>query len=448
MRINIEIDDEVSRKEFAQVKIFRAGSYPTYLDLNFSHLKMLGEAPPVALDFLFVSALIYSIDKYVLRKSAHTTKDYWTRELEVCFPVSESERWNTEADSLSKCISFLTGDVWDISFCQLNTELIRLEQGQNAVINYEKNPQAVSLFSGGLDSLVGVIDWLENNKEEKLLLVGHYDPDVSGPKSDQDRLFAKLIEKYPEKIAHIAAGVGQSFSGEEVTFRSRSILFIALGVYVASSFSNNAPLLIPENGTIALNVPLTPSRRGSCSTRTAHPYYLNMLQGILGSLGLNHQIHNPLSAKSKGQVVATCKNQGLLSEIAVKSVSCAKRGHKRWWVRRNASSCGRCMPCIYRRAALHTIGLDTEIYGFDICQGEVDPFDKGEGSKDFRACLSFLKGQYTQGEIVNLLRKNGPTNVGDLHVNAQTVEVAMNEIRTLIEQKGINKVKEWAGIVI
>src|SRR5690606_20038031 len=133
---------------------------------------------------------------------------------------------------------------------------------------------AVSLFSGGLDSLSGVIDWLSDYPQRRILLVGHYDPAVSGPKSDQKRLFNQLECIYGQRVQLLQVRVGQTPSGKESSYRSRSLLFIALGIYATATLTHNAQLLIPENGTIALNAPLTPSRRGSCSTRTAHPRYL------------------------------------------------------------------------------------------------------------------------------------------------------------------------------
>ncbi len=163
-------------------------------------------------------------------------------------------------------------------------------------------------------------------------------------------------------------------------------------------------------------------------------------------MGFQHQIVNPLSTKSKGQVVSGCLNQNLVSTLSAQSASCAKRGHKRWWIRRNALGCGRCMPCIYRRAALNTVGLDVEEYGFDICRGEVDPRDSGDGSMDFRACLTFLNRRFGLEQIAEMLLRNGPACIGNLRDNALIIATAMDEIRNLIQQKGTPQVKQWAGL--
>ncbi|WP_425387695.1 7-cyano-7-deazaguanine synthase [Edaphobacter aggregans] len=164
--------------------------------------------------------------------------------------------------------------------------------------------------------------------------------------------------------------MGNHGDSPEITLRGRSLLFIAVAVCVASAYKLKGPILLPENGTIALNVPLSPSRRGSCSTRTAHPHYVAQLQKMFGLVGIGNEIANPLLTKTKGEAVRQCLNLPLLTKIFAASVSCAKSGHTKDWKNRSASGCGRCMPCIYRRAALHSAGLDSESYGLDICRGE------------------------------------------------------------------------------
>lgn len=59
----------------------------------------------------------------------------------------------------------------------------------------------------------------------------------------------------------------------ESTFRSRSLLFFAAGIYVANKISPQCQLIVPENGTISINIPLDSGRRSSCSTRTTHPTF-------------------------------------------------------------------------------------------------------------------------------------------------------------------------------
>jgi hypothetical protein len=81
--------------------------------------------------------------------------------------------------------------------------------------------------------------------------------------------------------------------GSEDSTRGRSFLFFALGVFAGTGLSRRFVLRVPENGLIALNVPLDPLRLGSNSTRTTHPYYMARWNDLLGELGINGELRNP-----------------------------------------------------------------------------------------------------------------------------------------------------------
>lgn len=415
------------------------------LDLEFSRLAPLRNTNPAALDFLLLASTVYGLDKMVAREA---TGDSWTRDFDVTSPVSDPGRWNDNRAPLLASLDFLSGDRWDVDFVAHSSNVLRprsRRRRRRSVLPAPPRADLACLFSGGLDSLVGVIDILES-EESTVILVGHHDGQMAGPLSDQNRLLSGLRTQYPNRIHQVLVRVGHSSKAEDITLRCRSLLFIALGIYGASAFGPNVPLVVPENGTIALNVPLTPSRRGSCSTRTTHPTFLRGLGQFLSAVGLTNPIITPLAAKTKGEAVAQCLNPELLEKLTPFSVSCAKRGHKSTWVRKSAKSCGRCMPCIYRRAALHKVGWDSERYGTDICRGEVDVDGPGQAANDLRACLSFLRSDPTNSEIQTLLLCNGSLPISSLPAYADTVQRAMNEIRTLLSDKGTAKIRRLAGL--
>ena len=62
-------------------------------------------------------------------------------------------------------------------------------------------------------------------------------------------------------------------------------------------------LLIPENGFISLNIPLTPLRLGSLSTRTTHPLFIQQMQDILDALDFRVRLSNPYQFKTKGEML-------------------------------------------------------------------------------------------------------------------------------------------------
>lgn len=410
------------------------------LDINKFKLSTLVGSPVEATELLFLSAAIYALDKFTSRKEA---SDSWTREISLSFPVSCPDKWQPIIPTINLCLSFLTGDLIDIHV--YNSDVI-FETPLSPELRPYSLYDSVCLFSGGLDSLVGAIDLLEANPEKKYILLSHYDGNISGPKKAQDTLLRILAGQYNDRFLSIPHRVGMKGRANEKTYRSRSFLFLCMGVFIASKIGYNSPVYLPENGTIALNVPLTPSRRGSCSTRTAHPNFVSLFNEIIRALDINNLVINPLMSKSKGSVVASCLNPSLLTSIAHLSVSCARYNRKTKWKRRNAKQCGRCMPCIYRRAALHKISLDSEIYGNDICLGEVPLNSEEIGSNDFRACISFLKKDLSEKEIASLLIAGGLTDLYELDQYCAVVQDAFTEIRTLLRDKATESIKSAAGI--
>ena len=413
------------------------------LDLEYQRLVPLRNVSPAALELLVFANSVYALDRAFARQTA---EDRWTRSFSLTLPVSAPETWDRSRRPFGDCLEFLTGDRWTLNFVPRTAHIVRpsaLRRSRPSLFTLAA--EHVCLFSGGLDSLVGAINLLESS-DDRVLLVGHHDGDMAGPYGDQRDLLEHLRRRYPRRIRDILVRVGQHGAGHDVTLRSRSFLFIALGVFAASALAANIRLFVPENGTIALNLPLTPSRRGSCSTRTAHPRYLGGLRPALDTIGLNAALVNPFILRTKGEVVATCQNPGLLAQLVPLSVSCAKRGHRREWLRRTARGCGRCMPCIYRRAALHKIDLDHEVYGFDVCAGEVHVRGSEAGGKDFRACLSLLRSDPSRSQLATALLVNGPVDIQHLSAHADTVWRSLQELRQLFLDKGTSAVRRAAGL--
>ncbi len=441
MNILTSIKPSINGNEFPIIQLDIPGEkVPCFIKTDLHKLWGIGTpASPILFDLLMLATVVYSLDRRVPRKYA---RDNWTRHFSFSLPVSKPSIWKEVKIPLEKCLSFLSGDVWEITFSSLNST-IRIPIIPNPSLPFHYG--AVSLFSGGLDSLIGTIDWLESHPQESIILVGHHDPKMAGPLSDQELVSDHLQDFYNGRFQTSFVMVGSNMGGD-TTLRSRSFLFMALGLYASNALSENTPLLVPENGTIALNVPLTPSRIGSCSTRTTHPYYLSLLRAVLLGLNINNPIITPLESKTKGECVSECLNQEVLRETYSYTASCAKRGHKSIWNRRNVKECGRCMPCIYRRAALHVAGLDNQSYGKDICTGEVDPNSGQLHAEDLQACLSFLHHNQNKSDIGKLLFLNGKVDITKLDYYGGIILRAMDEIRILLRDKASPEIKRLAGL--
>ena len=444
MKIEVHIDPkarttgEIAKVELQAVELLE----PFTLDINLTALLNRSTVVPRrAMDFLFAASVIYGVDKMV-KRTAHAD-DHWTRDLSVEIPVAEPEKWDGIDSKLSECVSFLTGDIWEITFAAAGRTANQRDLRKRRKNLIPLRGDAVSLFSGGLDSFIGAIDWLSDNPDGRLQLVGHHDRAVNGPMSDQSRLFNELKTQFPGRVDLVQSRTGIHEKGPEISFRSRSLVFLALGFYVAERIGPSVPVVVPENGPIALNPPLTPSRRGSCSTRTAHPHFLAAIQEVLNAVGFTHEISNPYTFKTKGEMVTGCKSLPLLRHTYRQTVSCAKSGHTRHWDNPRAGACGRCVPCLLRRASLHAAGLDDQPYGYDVVSSSIK---HDELAEDFLALLAFLKRDPNAHEIAQMLMTNGPVPIEDIADYIDLIRRLCAEVRVWLSAKAPQFIKTLAGI--
>lgn len=418
------------KKEVAKLTLHLPGDRIAAVDLNGTSLLKISRAvPDLAQDFLSMASCIYAADKAVSRKAQ---EDRWTRHIQIEIPVMHPEVWGGTAHEFSACVGFLTGDVWEVSFRQAEMGLIQKRKQKRPPKYRRPSADAVCLFSGGLDSFIGAVDWLVDNPKDKLLLVGHYDRHVSGPKSDQLKLKNELNGKFSGRFELAQTQVGLFSKGADRNYRSRSLLFIALGCYFAEILGTETPVLIPENGPIALNFPLTPARRGSCSTRTVHPHFIGRLNKVLHVAGMQNPVINPYEGKTKGEMAKECRDQALLSRAYALSRSCAKANRKQYWANRNAQACGLCVPCIFRRAALHTCGLDNEPYGNQV----EDLNSLGDTRADIQALIAFLRRRLTNREIAAGLLGNGSLPLSRLPDYVDLVQRMRAEVLEWLRSKG------------
>ncbi len=292
--------------------------------------------------FLLFALGVWAADKLVPRA---LQPDAWSREIIVDVPMTAA--WAGLAPGLGKLLHFLTGDAWTIRPREAPVEI-----PFDGAWPHAWQPTAVALFSGGLDSLTGAIDLLEAG--HRLILVSHYD--YGQLAATQQTLADELTRHYgSERLHHLALRV--QFEGPELSLRSRSLLYLALGLTTAVAFPGQISLFIPENGWISLNPPLTLNRLGTYSTRTTHPHFLGELAALWREIGINQETNNPYEGLTKGEMLAQCRNLSLLEKLAPLSISCARPVAGRWQ-KEPAGACGYCYPCLVRRAALHRLGWD------------------------------------------------------------------------------------------
>ncbi|WP_128331126.1 Qat anti-phage system QueC-like protein QatC [Apibacter sp. HY039] len=405
--------------------------------LPFSHL-----VSKDILDFFTISASVYGVDRFVARKQ--NSVDGWSRELKVNFPVHNPTKWNTCKVEINRLLSFLTGDYWDVDFRKETIILPEVALEKKYSVPFAQ----VNLLSGGLDSLIGALDFLKQNPRHKILFVSHYDPQMHGPKGDQKELISEIEKIYPtqfEYVPSLRVSLEHTNVNRETTFRSRSLLFIGIALMTAQA-TNTQNIIVPENGTVSLNFPLSTSRRSSCSTRTTHPFVLDNVLSIWKILSIPTDIQNPYEFQTKKEMVTNCTDQPNLTKLIAMSNSCGKRGHRAHWEagKKTATHCGICMPCVYRQVSLQETTDETS-YGNSI--NNLFPLkEKYKKAQDIVALLDFLTTPITKEEIKQELIVNGVKNLSKLNQFVEVVWRTRKELEQWINKVGSSTVKLKAGI--
>lgn len=356
------------------------------------------------IDLLNIGISVYAVDQIVSRKMDGFQK--WSRHFILHMPVHSLGGWLSIKDDFENLLSFLSGDKWEIRLREHSEKAV----SQKRLLKNPKGYEIVSLFSGGLDSFIGAIDLLENDK--KTVLVSHYKGGTQ-EKTAQDLLYKKIQDVYKgNPHLHLQFFVqpnqNHSLADKEESSRCRSFIFMVLGIVVANSFGDNINVNIPENGFISLNVPLTSTRLSSHSTRTTHPHYIELFNKILAVLNIKTTLLNPYQFFTKGEMLQNCSNLELLHSNFKTTVSCAHPDRSRWLGASPGKSCGYCTPCIIRRSALKKAELTETDYTTNILKNPPDPTTKsGRDLRAFKLSIQRTKKMDSFSKLLQIL-SSGP----------------------------------------
>jgi hypothetical protein len=367
-------------------------------------LAKLGIFPSeIGVDLLVLAAHVHAADTRISRDTE--SQDTWTREIRLVVPVSDVTRWSAAVPLTCRLLNFLTGDRWMLEFRHRPRGFETVVQPRRQLISPPYD--TLALFSGGLDSLIGAIDVLEaggvplfishagegaTSKAQKNLMEGlkrHY----------RQRSFdwLRIWIDFPRKLVRNVA--------PENTTRGRSFLFFAAGVFAGTGLNSAFTLRVPENGLIALNVPLDRLRLGALSTRTTHPFYMARWNDLLDALGIPGRVENPYWNQTKGEMVAGCANRELLESLVPVSLSCASPTKGRW-LKRSTGHCGYCLPCLIRRAALRG-AADLTPYSLDVTSKTLDTEQaEGQQARSFQYAIERLRRKPRLAAF--LIHKPGP----------------------------------------
>lgn len=353
---------------------------------------------PIVVDLYRLASSVFVVDKTIPRRESY---DGWTRDIVLHLPVSDLKIWEKNNSLITKLLRFLTGDHWQLIFTKDQSTQpakdVKLVKKGHAF-----NAKSVCLFSGGLDSFVGAIDTIASNNS--VALVSHFDQGYTS--NVQRAIFTKIKSHFPSANLELIQFFIQPKSSKENTTRSRSLLFLSLGTLIAASASVRE-LIVPENGFISLNVPLTYTRFGSLSTKTTHPNTLRLFNDLLRELSVDVKIVDPYQFKTKGEMLSESKDLDFIKSIGNETMSCAHATAARWEGKSPNIHCGYCLPCLIRRAAFGRNKLDdSRYYTYDV----LNPDFLKQGNRkteDLRAVLYSIESHKSTPTLTNVL-KTGP----------------------------------------
>lgn len=354
-------------------------------------LGALGAVPVRNLDLFRLAVMVYAADRSVPRQKGQVN---WTqRNFTLTVPVQDPEPWMAVSEELQGLLNFLSGDNWQLTFRRA-----RIPREQASDDSYP-DAKRVVLMSGGADSATGAVK--ARMEPEPHILVSHIGATAISPiQRDVAERIRDLLpagsRQHHRQVFFTRSKTqpgGYKFRNEKST-RTRSFLFLALGLAVASTKS--LPLWIPENGFASLNPPLGPDQLGSLSTRTTHPWFLFELSRLAAQAGAWADITNPFASMTKGEmfrwVADELGDDDAASTMLSATNSCAYTS-RRWLGVKATDHCGTCFGCLVRRASFAAAGLaDKSTYVSD-----APPTRAAKEQLDHASLLPSIRGFVARG---------------------------------------------------
>lgn len=370
-----------------------------------------------AWDLLSLALSVVCADTTNLRSES---PDGWTRQISLKVAVSNPDFWNAHRELVEDLLKFLTTDIWQLEF---GGSGLQPKPPKDPVFPDE---DCVALLSGGLDSFIGAVDLVADGK------LPYAVSQVSAGDKHSQSYFASKIGS---GLRHLQLNHNVRIPGErERSQRARSIVFLAYGVLVATALQRykddpSLDLYVCENGFISVNPPLTPTRLGSLSTRTTHPVFVGMFQDLLTAAELRVRVRNPYQFKTKGKMLRDCRDQAFLGEHAAQTTSCSRYARNGW------RHCGRCLPCLIRRAAFHAwTNPDTTGYVY----GDLSKNDDRHARFDDVRCAAIAAALVAADGIDALPSTNlNALRMGDLAPYKNVLTRGIKEVGDFLAASGV-----------
>ncbi|MEX2247973.1 MAG: hypothetical protein WEC75_14975 [Dehalococcoidia bacterium] len=305
-----------------------------------------GNVAAHAADLLRIAAYVYWADQRVSRGGeADVMGDDWKRLFLICAPVSDPDFWNADGTRglLGDALQFLTEDIWLFEFGTAHfDEQLSLDTNPR---ESRRNPDVVSVFSGGADSLCAAAE--SAIRGHRPVLVSHHPTTFFDSK--QRKLARLLAQQFANTwhfphTAFLVQGAGEE--ARDNSQRSRAFLYGSMGAAVAHSLGIRE-VVFADNGIISLNLPINDQLLGALASRATHPKFISRFNRLIAHvISPDIVATNPLQYRTRAESLAVLRGHGL-SDLLQETISCSRwRG-----LPKATPHCGECSQCIDRRFA-------------------------------------------------------------------------------------------------
>jgi hypothetical protein len=340
-------------------------------------------------DLLEIAGYIYGADRLIKRgKSDQLEYHNWSRNLHFHLKVRDFKFWSSSWTKflLNQLLSFMSGDFEYLFTFQPGAR----DVGQKNMFDFEgiefdKKESTVALFSGGLDSLAGVIGIMENTNKT-LFLISHRSNNT-GVKKIQNDLYLRLKADYPNRLKLFPFEC--NLTGDraiEETQRTRMFLYASIAVSLAIH-THDSKINVFENGITSINIPKRQDLINARASRTTHPKTLHLLEEFFSITAEKKvTIEHPFIYKTKKEIFDLIKKHK--KEQYINSTLSCTKSFQKFKNNSQASHCGICSQCVDRRFS----AFAAEIEDFDAiydCDLSKDPIDDLEGKSHINSYLRF-----------------------------------------------------------
>ncbi|MYD53761.1 MAG: hypothetical protein F4W96_05585 [Chloroflexi bacterium] len=312
--------------------------------------------PARTLDILEIAAYVFAADRLLSRGKRDALEYHsWSRRIHFEIKIRDHHFWSRPEirNALHDALTFMMGHKAITFAFQPGHTTPPADLFDYIGSNIQPhNDLVVGLFSGGLDSLAGAVDVLQNTGSS-LCLVTHVSQ--SSTLRTQKVLINALAERFPDRVHHYQLRThlkGQRARDE--TQRSRAFLYSSAAYAIASTHSRDT-FAIYENGVTSINVGRRDDLINARASRTTHPQTVGRLSRLFSLLSDNaFSISTPFFWKTKREVISTIRSNGH-ETLVDSSVSCSHTFN----TAAGATHCGECYQCIDRRIGVYGAGLQS-----------------------------------------------------------------------------------------